>query len=243
MDSDAWPGVVRKTDLEIYRWLANVENYDHLAEVVRLLERASAAGCTFDGLLKTSSREQFASHTSELLVVEDLLDRGYQVATIARTGDRTPDLHVQGEGIAVAVEVYTPRELRAVDAFVSDVKDFLLNVDIAADYTARTGTDMEKRIPPEPQHLDPWAPDKFLEQTGEEVFAEISEDVHVALSELRPFEKVYRHGDTPLVTTVEIEDVRGSSSPKGPVRFGSLSYPGFSGYSPGGVFGRIVERA
>ena len=33
------------------------------------------------------------------------------------------------------------------------------------------------------------------------------------------------------------------SSELGPARFGSLSYPGFSSYSPGGVFRKIVRRA
>ena len=69
--------------------------------------------------------------------------------------------------------------------------------------------------------FDPWAPDTFLEQTGEEIFAEIGEDVENALAELSRLHKVYRHGDTPLETTVEIEDVERSSE-LGPARFGSL---------------------
>ena len=192
--------------------------------------------------LRLRGREQFASHTSELLVAEDLLDRGYQVTTIARTGDVTPDLHVKGEGIDVAVEVYSPRELRAVDEFQNDAIDLLNNADIAADYYSRTETAIEKTIPPEPQHRDPFAHDRFLGETGEEVLAEIREDVQDALAELLPLAKTYRHGDTPLVTTVEIEDVRRSSE-EGPARRGSFSQPGFSGYSPAGVFRKIVRRA
>jgi hypothetical protein len=97
VDSDAWPGVVRKTDLEIYRWLANTD-YKHLAEVVGQLEGASAAGCTFGGLLTTKGREQFASHTSELVVADALLNRGYLVNTIDRSGEkvRTSALKARG---------------------------------------------------------------------------------------------------------------------------------------------------
>ena len=241
VDSEAWPGVVRKTDLEIYRWLANT-GYAHLSEVVGQLERASAAGCTFSGLLTTRSREQFACHTSELLVADDLLNRGYGVNTIDRSGEASPDLRVEGEGIDVAVEVYSPRELLPVDACRDDVKDLLNNADIPADYNFRAETKLEQTIPPEPQQFDPWAPSKFLELTREEVFEEIRYDVESALAELRPLDKVYRHPGTPLLTTVEIEDVERSPG-HGPVRYGSYSYPGFSGYSPAGVFRTIVERA
>lgn len=140
------------------------------------------------------------------------------------------------------MEVYSPRELFAVDAWVDDLKDLLNNADIAADYTSSAETKIESAIPPTPERFDPWGPDKYLEQTADQVFAEISEDVQNALSELRPLSKVYRHGDTPLLTTVEIENVERSSE-QGPARRGSFSYPGFSGYSPAGVFRTVVERA
>lgn len=90
VESDAWPGVLRKTERGLYRWLANTDFYEHLAEVVGQLERVKAAGCSLDGLLKTRSREQFVGHTSELLVAADLLDRGYEVRTVERSGESSP---------------------------------------------------------------------------------------------------------------------------------------------------------
>jgi hypothetical protein len=68
-DSEAFPGVLRKTERELYRWIANT-HYPHLAEVVTLMERVHAAGCTFGNFLTTTSRVQFISHTAELLVSE-----------------------------------------------------------------------------------------------------------------------------------------------------------------------------
>jgi hypothetical protein len=242
VESEAWPGVLRKTDRELYRWLANTAHFEHLAEVVGQLERVKTAGCSLDGLLKTRSREQFVGHTSELLVADDLLDRGYGVRTVERSGESSPDLLVSGDGIEVAVEVYTPRELRTVDAWVDDLKDLLNNADIAADYTSSAETKVERAIPPTPEQFDPWGPDKYLEQTADQVFAEIREDVQNALSDLQPLSKIYRHGTTPLLTTVEIENVERSSE-QGPARRGSFSYPGLSGYSPAGVFRTVVERA
>ena len=41
--SDAFPGVPRKTEWELYRWIANTR-YEHLAEVVPTLERVHATG-------------------------------------------------------------------------------------------------------------------------------------------------------------------------------------------------------
>ena len=98
VDSEAFPGVLRKTDRELYRWIANT-HYDHLAEVVTILERVHAAGCSFGSFLTTTSRVQFVSHTAELLIAEDLLHRGYDVSTIPLTSAVSPDLHVTGDGI------------------------------------------------------------------------------------------------------------------------------------------------
>lgn len=239
--SEAWPDALRKTDREVYRWLANT-HYSHLADAVGHLERVHDAGCTFGDLLTTRSREQFASRTAEVLIADDLLDRGYGVSTFERSGESLPDLLVKGDGIDVAVEVYSPRELLAVDAWVDDLKDLLMNSDIRADYNFSIDTTIERAIPPSHEQFDPWGPSKFLEQTGEEVFEEIRSDVASALADLRPLDKVYPHPGTPLLTAVTIEDVT-EGSEEGPARNGSLSYPGFGGYSPAGVFRTIVERA
>jgi hypothetical protein len=109
-------------------------------------------------------------------VADDLLSRGYGVRTIERSGARTPDLLVSGYGIEVAVEVYSPRELRAVDAWVDDVKDLLKNVDMTGDYFFRVGSEIERMIPPSPEQFDPWLADKILGQTADQVFEEIRED-------------------------------------------------------------------
>jgi hypothetical protein len=45
-----------------------------------------------------------------------------------------------------------------------------------------------------------------------------------------------------LLTTVELEDVRLAPA-EGASRTGAFSYPGFSGYSPAGVFATVVKRA
>ena len=62
-----------------------------------------------------------------------------------------------------------------------------------------------------------------------------------SLRELKPLSKHYRHPRTPLLTTVELHDVQPAID-AGPARAGSFSYPGFSGYSPVGVFKTIVRR-
>lgn len=178
--SEAFPGVLRKTDRELYRWIANT-HYPHLAEAVVHLERVHAAGCTFGNLLTTRNREQFVSYTAEVLVADDFLRRGHTVSTIPRSGQGSPDLHVAGDGIDVAVEVYSPRELLAVDEWVHELSDLLSYVDIRASYSSRVATELEKTIPPEPWRLDPWAPAKLLAQTREEIIAEISQDVENSL--------------------------------------------------------------
>src|SRR6266498_4753407 len=99
--SDAFPGVLRKTQREVYRWIANT-HYEHLADAVVHLERVHAAGCTFGSLLTTRDREQFVSLTAEVLVADDLLRRGYAVSTIPRSDRVSPDLHVVADEIGRA---------------------------------------------------------------------------------------------------------------------------------------------
>jgi hypothetical protein len=239
--SEAFPGFLRKTHREVYRWIANT-HYEHLAEAVAHLERVHAAGCTFPSLLTTRDREQFVSLTAEVLVADDLLRRGYTVSTVPRSDQVTPDLRAEADGIEVAVEVYSPRELLAVDAWIKEVSDLLSYVDIKASYSSSVQTVLEQSIPPERTPLDPWAPAKMLGQTREEVLAHITRDVGESLRNLRPLNKVYRHAGTPLLTTVELDDVE-MATEVGPVRRGTIGYPGFGGYSPAGVFRTIVDRS
>jgi hypothetical protein len=240
VESEAFPSVLRKTDRELYRWLANT-HWDHLAEAVTILERVYAAGCRFGNFLTTASRVQFVSHTAELLVAEDLLHRGYSVRTIPLTSKVSPDLHVTGNGVDLAVEIYSPRELEAVDEWVRVVNDLLNFMDVPASYRSRVSTDLERGGRPgsEPNS---WVIAEQLEQTQEEVLAQISCDAEEALRALRPLVESYRHPGTSLLTKVEIEEVQ-PASPLGPARTGSCSYPGFSGYSPAGVFKKKLDAA
>jgi hypothetical protein len=216
-------------------------HYKHLADAVQHLERVHAAGCRFGSLLTTRDREQFVSHTAEVFVADDLMHRGYTVQTVARSTQASPDLHVTGYGIDLAVEVYSPRELTAIDEWVNEVKDVTTYLDVRASYDSSVTTALEQSIPPSRSPVDPWAPVEMLEQTREEVISEIRHDVETALRALQPLRKVYRHRGTPLHTSVELDNVRLADA--FPVRGSSISYPGLTGYSPAGVFRTVVERA
>jgi hypothetical protein len=232
---------LRKTDREVYRWIANT-HYEHLADVVARLEHVYAAGCEFGTFLTTRDREQFVGLIAEVLVADDLLLRGYSVRTIGRSSEPTPDLHVAGDGVDVVVEVYSPRELIAVDEWLHEVSDLLNYVDVRASYTSRVETRLEQTIPPPRVPLDPWTQAEMLAQTRDVVIGEIARDVEAALGALESLSKVYPHPGTPMTTAVELDDVK-LAPDIGPIRQGSISVPGFSGYSPTGVFGKIVDRS
>jgi hypothetical protein len=142
----------------------------------------------------------------------------------------------------VAVEVYSPRELLAVDAWLKEVSDLLSYVDIQASYSSSVETRFEQLLPPAPRPQDPWATAEMLAMTREEILAHITRDVEDSLRDLSPLNRVYRHPGTPLLTRVELDDVQ-QAADVGPVRTGTISGPGFSGYSPAGVFRTVVERA
>lgn len=176
-----------------------------------------------------------------MLVADDLLRRGYEVTTVPRSGRPTPDLHVRGRGVDVAVEVYCPWEMQQVDAWLHDVKDTLNYADVRASYRWRVETTLPPPIPPDPPNVDPWAVAMMLAQTQGAVIGDVRRDVDETLRQLRPFAKVYEHPGTPLRTKVEITDVT-EAGPRGPDRPGCFSYPGFSGYSPAGVFAKVVAK-
>ena len=196
-DSQAFPGVLRKTERELYRWIANT-HYGQLVEPVVQLEHVHAAGCRFGPMLRTRSRELFVSLSAEVFVAYDLLRRGYAAETIERADSRTPDLKISGDEIDMAVEVYSPRELRAVGDWTHEVTDLLQYVDVRASFDSNVSTVIEPSIPPNREQLDPWAHDKMLEGTRAKVMTEISRDVEEALRDLRPLEKELpppRHAD------------------------------------------------
>ena len=114
------------------------------------------------------------------------------------------------------VEVYSPRELTAIDKWTHEVGDLMQYVDVCASYRSSIDTKLELTIPPQRGvAIDPWATSKMLGETRDEVMAEIRADVEAALGELKPLTRVYRHGDTPLRTTVELDEVQAASE-RGP---------------------------
>ena len=238
--SAAFPSALRKTNREIYRFLANT-HYEHLADALGLFEKVFAAGCVFPDLVRTTSRQQFMSVTAEVLAAEHFLNRGYMVSPIPRTGERGADIHVVGHNLDAAIEIYSPREWMAVDAWTDALKDVINSADIAANYVARADTRIRLTTPPD-RFYSPWEIAEVLRLTQREVLANIRRGAYRAMERLRPWEWTYDHRQSALETTFSLSDVS-PSSPDGPVRFGSVSAPGPSGYSPSGVFRTIVERA
>jgi len=198
--SDAFPGVLRKTEREIYRWPANT-HYDHLVDALAVLEAALAGGCEFGELLATRSRRQFVALTAEVLVAEDLIHRGFTVTTVPRTNEPTPDLRIAGDELDLAVEVYTPRELLAFDTWVAEVRNLVDQADVAADYVSGIETSIDPATPPD-QHPDSWKIDEMLERAHDEVLAAIGADVDAQLRQLSTLNHVYENPGTPLRTRV-----------------------------------------
>jgi hypothetical protein len=142
-ESTAFPGM-RKTRREIYRLLSN-DHYEHLVEALRILETVHAAGLSFGHLLSTTGRQMFSSLLDEALAAEHFLLRGYDVATIQRTGLQTPDLHVKGTGVEMAIEVYSPREWLEIEEWMGRLLQFLKYSDVPRNYRARARTRVAQR--------------------------------------------------------------------------------------------------
>jgi len=231
---------MRKSRREIYRLLANT-HYEHLVETLDVFETAHAAGCTFGSLLSTTSRQQFVSLTAEVLVAEHLLSRGYSVTTIPRTDSPSPDLHVTGDGVDMAIEIYTPRQWLDIDTWMDALVDFLKNVDVPSNYRGGAHTRVSPNVGPgwvkTPSEIA-----SMLQKTHATVFAAATADVLAALGAQQPMEKTYQHHGTDLETTVTLEQVRDSRH-EGLSRLIAFSPPGYIAYSPAGVFAEVVAKA
>jgi hypothetical protein len=64
----------------------------------------------------------------------------------------------------------------------------------------------------------------MLDETGGAVLAETTRDVEDALAGLHALAKAYPHDGTPLLTTVELDDVE-EAPDAGPLRRGTIGYP------------------
>lgn len=215
----------------IYRLLAN-PHYPHLRQALRAIDGALVAG-DFGDLLRTGDYAQFAARLSEVWAADHFLLRDFSVATLAASGERAGDLRVVRGSIEATLEIYSPRIWLALADWDTAVADELKNVDEPLDYVGGADTRVDAMAPP-------WEVAAMVADTAAAVLNEIAADFAAALASRQPYKKTYRHGDHPLETTVELESVRDSDGM--PARLIARGGPGYSGYSPAGMFRRIIER-
>lgn len=225
---------LRSTRQQLYRLLSNT-HYRHLRHGLRAIEATYAAGCRFDRLLSTDVYEQFQSHMSEVRAAEHFLCRSFSVTTIPRTGTRTADLRLVGNGIDVAVEVFTRREWLPLDEWNDSLRDGLKNVDRCVDFAVSVST--RSVVPSMP--WSPWDLGDALAKTQVGVLGEILTDFAAAIDASTVYRKTYVHEGVGLETDLELHVVRASGD--APARLVTISLPGFGGYSPAGMLRRIVE--
>lgn len=225
---------LRKTRREVYRLLSN-QHYAHLRNSLRAIEVTHAAGCSFDRLLTTDVYEQFQSHMSEVRAAEHFLCRSFSVTSIPRTGTRTADLRLVGNGIDVTVEVFTRREWLPLDEWNDSVRDGLKNVDRCVDFAVSVST---RSVVPSVA-WSPWDLGNALARTQVRVLGEIFADFGAALDASAAYQKTYVHEGVDLETDLELRLVRAGTDR--PARLVSIALPGFGGYSPAGMLRRIIE--
>jgi hypothetical protein len=198
------------------------------------LERCLEAGCDFGDLLSTRDRAQFTARMIEARVAAFFLERGFKVHTLRRANRRIADLQIPRDDLKVTAEVYSPRMWEAIADWQDAVPDRLSNLDLPFDYSISIDTHDTFLSPP------PWEIALVLRHTAEAVLDAVEADLSDALARGVGMCKEYHHGDHDLVTRVELEHAqRNDRFPRRRVVAGG---PSLSGYSPSGVFRRIVDR-
>lgn len=133
----------RRSSRQIFRVLGN-DHYEHLASLLRTLERCLGAGFDQPNLIKTRSWKDFAGCLAELHTADHLLTKGFKVEGFdAHKGNESvPDLLASRGGAKWAIEVYTPRRWEGLQTYQDAIRDALKNLDAPNDFQCAVSHDV-----------------------------------------------------------------------------------------------------
>lgn len=132
--SRAFP-LARRSARQIFRILGN-DHYEHLAALLRTLDRCISAGFDQPQLTKSRSWKTFAEGLAEVHTAEHLLAKGFSVEGFdGRKGNEAvPDILASRQDMKLAIEVYTPRRWEGFENYQDSIRDELKSLDDPYDF-------------------------------------------------------------------------------------------------------------
>lgn len=132
--SRAFPAA-RRSSRQIFRILGN-DHYEHLAALLRTLERCISAGFDQPQLTRSRSWKSFAEGLAEIHIAEHLLAKGFSVAGFdGRKGNESvPDILASRQDMKLVIEVYTPRRWEGFEKYQDSIRDELKYLDAPYDF-------------------------------------------------------------------------------------------------------------
>lgn len=242
--STAFPSA-RKCERHVYRVFSNV-HYQHLEALLRALDLCIERGFTQPTILRTRARSAFRPALSELHIAEHLILRGFEVEGLDRQkgSDLVPELVARRGSLAIAVEVYAPREWEGLAALMDELAD-VQNLDLPLDFSFAVRVEQLERFDPEHRLLfiHPGELARGLDaDRRERIVTPLLTEVETRLAAGEREVRVARdERDLNVRVSVEIDNVE-QSRERLPERRGVISPPGLSGYAPEGMFDRLVHR-
>lgn len=236
----------RKSEREIYRVLSNV-HYPHLEALLRSLDFCIERGFTQPTLLRTRARTAFIPALSELHVAEHFLLRGFEVEGLDqhKGSDPVPELVARRDGLALAVEVYCPREWEGLAELMDELKDAVKNLDLPFDYEFAVRADQLERFDAQQRlvHIHPGILARALDAgTRERIVGPLVEELTARLEEDAQDMRVETdERELNIKVTIEVTGVEARRFHL-PARSGVISPPGLSGHAPERMFDRLVHR-
>jgi hypothetical protein len=245
--SSSFPSA-RKTSREIYRILCN-QHYSHLQELLKDLEYCLDKGWQQPKILQTRSGKELHSAISELSVAAHFAKTGFEISSFdeKKGQESVPDLMVVNSNLSCICEVYSPRDWDGIGYYKDDLRLSLLHLDIPWDFSFRITFTLARHFN-ERQHLihfDPWQfSDYYIDSShrSDQLTPAISE-IAIAIQNSNSciVNKKLVDETNNTITEISIHEIEPSQY-KLPARDGVIIGPSLTGYSPEGMFDRLVQR-
>lgn len=238
----------RKTRLEIYRILCN-QHYPHLRELLTDLEYCLNKGWQQPTILQTRAGREFNSAVSELVVASHFAKLGFKITSFdeKKSQESVPDLLAANPILSCLCEVYSPRDWDGIEYFKDDLRLSLLHLDVRWDFafkiTFELANNFDKRG--NLRHFDPWQfSNCYVNSTRRSdqlspVIHELTNAIQNSNKE-KVSTKILDESNN-MITEIIIHQIE-SSRYELPARDGAILGPSLSGYSPEGMFDRLVQR-
>ncbi len=243
--SESFPDL-RKTQREIYRIITN-QHYEHLKILLSNLDFCISCGWQNPKLLQTSSKHEFDSLVSELLVATHFAKNGYKISNFDHNKgkNRVPDLIASTDSVSVVMEIYSPRDWDGLEYYFEDLRLSLLHLDLPYDFNFKLKSKLVRNFDDDGKllYFDPWSfSEVYTDKTvrSQRITIIVSEIINSFKSNRKKIQYDVKELNHNILVKLSIGEI--SPNKGNPERHGVILPPTLTGYSPEGMFLNLVGK-